>query len=114
VTEPRLASAVLVKALQRKAESEGGFAAILSRGDSDSGAVLVILAEKGRKVGILERLLTATGRYAWTRIGDQALANEEEIGKFLRRRRDFDPDIWLIELDIASAERFAAEMNEAL
>jgi hypothetical protein len=29
----------------------------------------------------------------------------------IARRRRFDPDLWLIELDIASAERFAAEMN---
>jgi hypothetical protein len=114
VSEPRLASDVLVKALQRKAESEGGFAAVLARGDSNSGAVLVILAERGRKARILERLLTASGTYEWTDIGGQALANEEEFGKFLARRRRFDPDIWLIELDIASAERFAAEMTGAL
>jgi hypothetical protein len=32
--EPRLQSELLVKALQRRAESEGGFAAVLARGDS--------------------------------------------------------------------------------
>lgn len=111
MSEARLSSAMLVGSLQRKAESEGGFAAVLARGDSNSGAILVILAEKGRKVRILERLLTPAGHYEWTPIGSQALANEEEFTKFQRRRRDFDPDIWLIELDIASAERFAAEMN---
>ena len=114
MSEPRLTSALLVNALQRKAESEGGFAAVLARGDSNSGAVLVVLAEKGRKVRILERLLTASGTYAWTSGSAQALANEEQFGKFLARRRNIDPDIWLIELDIASAERFAAEMTEAL
>jgi hypothetical protein len=114
VSEPRVTSALLVNALQRKAESEGGFAAVLARGDSTSGAVLVILAEKGRKVRILERLLTASGGYGWTPVSSQALANEEEFGKFLIRRRRVDPDIWLIELDIASAERFAAEMTSAL
>jgi hypothetical protein len=31
-----------------------------------------------------------------------------------RRKERFDPDIWLIELDVASAERFAAEMNESV
>lgn len=104
----------MVKALQRLAESQGGFAAVLARGDPDSGAILVILAEKGRKVRILERLLTASGTYSWSDLGGQALANEEEFGKFLARRRRFDPDIWLIELDIASAERFAAEMNSVV
>ena len=109
--EPRLQSAVMVSALKRQAEVEGGFAAVLARGDSQSGAILVILAEKGRKVRVLERTLQGDGRYAWQDIGSQAAQNEEEFQKFLDRRRKFDPDLWLIELDVASAERFAAEMN---
>jgi hypothetical protein len=109
--EGRLQSSILVNALQRRAESQGGFAAVLAKGDPTSGAVLVILAERGRKVRILERLLEGGERYIWRDVGQQALANEEEFEKFLVKRRRFDPDVWLIELDIASAERFAAEMN---
>ena len=37
--------------------------------------------------------------------------NEEQFQRFLERRRKYDPDLWILELDIASAERFAAEMN---
>jgi len=112
--EPRLISSVMVGALIRRAESEGGFAAVLAKGDPHAGSILVILAEKGRKVRILERALQASGRYSWQDTGSQALANTEETEKFLRRRREFDRDMWLIELDIASAERFAAEMNESV
>lgn len=110
--EGRLQSSILVNALQRRAESEGGFAAVLAKGDPTAGAVLVILAERGEKIKILERLLEGGERYAWREVGKQALANEQELQKFLERRRRFDPDIWLIELDVASAERFAAEMND--
>ena len=110
--EGRLQSSILVNALQRRAESEGGFAAVLAKGDPTAGAVLVILAERGEKIKILERLLEGGERYAWHEVGNQALANEQELQKFLDRRRRFDPDIWLIELDVASAERFAAEMND--
>jgi hypothetical protein len=109
--EPRLQTSTLVNALQRRAESHGGFAAVLAKGDPTSGAVMVILAERGRKVRILERLLDDGERYIWRDVGQQALANEEEFQRFLSKRRRFDPDIWLIELDVASAERFAAEMN---
>jgi hypothetical protein len=112
--EPRLQSSVLVGALLRRAQSEGGFAAVLAKGDPGAGAVLVILAERGVRVQILERLMEGEGRYCWQRIGDQALANPEETEKFLSRRRKYDPDIWLIELDTPSAERFAAEMNDAV
>jgi hypothetical protein len=109
--EARLQSSILVNALQRRAESEGGFAAVLAKGDPTAGSILVILAERGRKIRILERLLEGGERYVWREIRGQALANEQEFQKFLEKRRRFDPDIWLIELDIASAERFAAEMN---
>jgi hypothetical protein len=114
MTEARLQTSVLVGALMRRAESEGGFAAVLAKGDPTSGSVLVILCEKGRKARILERHLQGDGRYSWQGVGAQALESSEETEKFLQRRRKFDPDIWLIELDIPSAERFAAEMNEAI
>jgi hypothetical protein len=112
--EARLQSSILVNALQRRAESEGGFAAVLAKGDAAAGAVLVILTERGRRIKILERLLQGGERYVWRDIGNEALANEEDFKKFLDRRRRFDPDIWLIELDVVSAERFAAEMNDSV
>lgn len=106
----RLASSVLVAALLRRAQDEGGNGAVLAKGDPTAGSVTVILAEKGRKVCFLERLLLPGGNYAWQRSG-QDIENEDEFGNFLARRRKYDPDIWILELDIASAERFAAEMN---
>jgi len=57
-------------------------------------------------------LLQPDGRYAWLS-ARQEIENEEEFSSFLKRRRQFDPDLWILELDIASAERFAAEMNES-
>ena len=109
--QPRLSSHVLVSALIRRAESEGGFAAVLAKGDRDAGAITVILVERGGNLRILERMLQPDGSYLWHPISTQAAGNTEELNKFLARRRKTDPDMWLIELDIASAERFAAEMN---
>ena len=112
--EPRVTADLLVGALRRRAEAQGGFAAVLARGDSVAGAILVILAEKGRKARLLERVLDMEGTYRWHDLSGQALQNEELTEKFLARRRKNDPDLWLIELDVPSAERFAAEMNEAV
>jgi hypothetical protein len=107
---PRLASSVLVSALLRRAQDEGGNGAVLAKGDPTAGAIAVILAEKGRKACVLERLLQPDGRYSWEESG-QEVQNEEEFQRFLERRRKYDRDLWILELDIASAERFAAEMN---
>ena len=106
----RIASSVLASALLKMATQDGGFAAVLAKGDADSGAILVILTERGQRVQIVERLLHSDGHYAWTS-SNPAGGNADEFDKFLERRRRFDPDMWILELDTASAERFAAEMG---
>jgi hypothetical protein len=110
--EPRLSSSVLVSALIRRAESLGGFGAVLSKGDATAGAILVILAEKGRKLRVMERVLQPSGRYAWHTMVNEAADNAGEVEKFLTRRQKIDPDVWVLELDVASAERFADEMSD--
>jgi hypothetical protein len=107
--EPRIASSVLVGALLRRTESEGGFGAVLAKGDPNSGAVLVVLVERGVPI-CYERLLQPDGRYGWEESPGQP-GEPADLGAFLKRRRGIDPDLWIVELDIASAERFAAEMK---
>jgi hypothetical protein len=107
----RLTSSVLVGALIRRAESEGGFGAIVAKGDGAAGAIAVILRERGRSVALLERTLQPDGCYAWQASSSQEIDNEKEFSASLERKRRWDPDLWIVELDIASAERFAAEMN---
>jgi hypothetical protein len=104
--QPRLASSILVGALLRRAEAEGGFGMVLAKGDPTAGAIAVILAERGANPRFFERLLQPDGRYAW-----QESAQRGDLPALIERRRRFDPDLWLIELDVASTERFAAEMN---
>jgi hypothetical protein len=109
--EPRIASSILVSALLRRAEAEGGFGVVLAKGDPTAGSVAVLLTERGANPRLFERLLQADGRYAWQESGQRNLAEPGELEALIARRQRFDPDLWLIELDIASAERFAAEMN---
>ncbi|HEY7809790.1 MAG TPA: DUF1491 family protein [Allosphingosinicella sp.] len=104
---PRLATSVLAGALIRKAEGEGGFAAVLAKGDPTSGAILLLLTERGGPPVLLERLLKPGGSYSWAHpIDDPA-----QVPEFVARRRRFDPDLWVLELDIPSVERFTAEMS---
>jgi hypothetical protein len=104
----RLASSVLVSALLRRAEGVGGFGAVLAKGDATAGSILLILLERGANPSVYERVLQQDGGYSWA--GTAALA--EEVPSLVARRRRSDPDLWVIELDIPSAERFAAEMND--
>jgi hypothetical protein len=109
--EARIAASVLATALIRRAEGEGGFGAVLAKGDATAGSILVILLERGANPRLFERLLQPDGRYSWQESGSQRIDNPAEVPGFIARRRRFDPDSWVLELDVASAERFAAEMN---
>lgn len=106
----RLTSKLLVSALVRRAQAQGGHAMVLRHGDDGAGAVLLLGLDRGRFVALLERALDRDGRYRWARCGpaDDDVAARDA---YLERRRRQDPDLWLVELDIAEVERFAAEMT---
>jgi hypothetical protein len=101
----RLPAHVEVAAVMRRAEAEGGFATLLRRGDPDRGAVTLVLEKRGEFCGILERELGPSFDYEWV----FKPAGSESVAEFIARRERFDPDFWLIELDIAEPERFIAE-----
>ena len=105
----RLPSAVEASGLVRNAQAAGDFAAILQKGDPDRGALLLVVSSRGRHVACLERVLDLDGGYRWDRVGPDESASPEELRNFLEKRRRFDADSWLIELDIAQPERFIAE-----
>ena len=109
--EPRLATSIVASALMRRAAGEGGFAAILAKGDERAGSMLVILAERGVRRRYLERILQPDGAYEWTDVMAKASGDEQEGDRLLARRRELDPDLWVVELDVPDPERFAAEMN---
>ncbi len=108
--EPRLASSLLVTALLRRAEADGGFGTVIARGDATAGAIAVILTERGAHPRLFERMLQPDGRYGWEELSGR-ITEGQELDALLERRRRFDPDLWIVELDIVSPERFAAEMN---
>jgi hypothetical protein len=108
---PRLASGVLASALIRRVNAEGGHAMVLAKGDVTSGSILLVCAERGRVSGLRERLLGVDGAYVWQDVSPPATAETPDFSDYLKRRRARDPDLWVIELDIPNAERFAAETS---
>ena len=112
--EPRLASHMLVSGLIRQAEAHGGFAAVLRKGDRTAGTILLLRREKGQNPALFERFPSLDGPDSWMRVTIEDIDIEQKISEFLDRRVARDPDIWILELDVPSAERFTdilATMN---
>lgn len=105
----RLTADMLVAALRKRIGAAGGFVTVVHRGDATSGAILVLAHHNGRNPVALERRMGMDGAYNMVATGPQAAELIEEIEEYAARRRTRDPDLWVIEANVADAERFAAE-----
>jgi hypothetical protein len=105
----RLTSAIIVSAMMRRVSGEGGNAMVIARGDPEAGAILVVCMARGVVTSVIERVRGPDDRLSWDEKSQQVIQNEQETGNYIARRRAHDSDLWVVELDIANAERFAAE-----
>jgi hypothetical protein len=106
----RPATGLLVSALIRRIEAEGGHAMVLAKGDATSGAILLVLADRGQALRLVERSLGLDDVYRWIEAGPTGVDDPQALGDYLARRRRSDPDLWVVELDCPEAERIAAEL----
>ncbi|ARS28128.1 DUF1491 family protein [Sphingomonas sp. KC8] len=109
----RLAAGLFVSALIRRMEAAGGGGMVLAKGDATSGAILLIIADRGETRAVLERTLDERGLYHWTPTGPADPDQPGALPEYIARRRRFDPDLWVLELDGAEAARIADEMAAA-
>lgn len=109
--EPRLAASVRIEALKRFTSAAGGFATIIARGDPVSGAILIARSIRGQDNALFESFLGLAGKPDWQEVWSEesgsALARGS-MAEYIDRRRARDPDLWIIELDIASRAQFNA------
>ena len=75
---------------------------------SDAGTLLVICCENGANGAAFERMPQSDGSRAWTLSRKQDAENPQEFWEYCDRRRGQDEDLWIVELDIANAQRFIA------
>ena len=101
----RLPTHLTVAALLRRVNDAGGIAVVCARGDADAGALLIVLE---REAAGLERAIGMDGADVLVRSGP-ASGSGESLDEYWARRRQRDPDLWVVALDVADGERFAAE-----
>ncbi len=104
----RLPSGLLVSAMLRRANDAGGFGAVLARGDAQGGTILIVIARPGMPERVVERGPGAAGEAVLVD-STPATGTDGGIADYWRRRRSRDPDLWVIELDVAGAEQLVAE-----
>lgn len=109
----RLATHIEVNALVRRVNGEGGFAMVLARGERDAGTLLVVVLGRDNDSRAYERMPQLDGTRAWSLARAEDPAKPGEFGAYLERRKAQDPDLWIVELDVRSPERFVEGLPDS-
>ena len=104
MTDDRLPTHLLVGAMLRRANDQGGMGMVLGKGDSQGGGILIVAAEPGSAESVLERAFDLDGKPILRNV-----TPSDDVSGYWRRRRARDRDLWVIELTVAGVERFIAE-----
>ena len=104
--DDRLPTHLEISGLIRAVEAAGGFATVLAKGERDAGTILVICCENGANSRLYERMPQLDGSRVWTRTKTDDVEKPGEFLEYWQRRKRQDSDLWVLELDIADAERF--------
>lgn len=104
----RLPTHLEISGLIRAVEAAGGFATVLAKGERDAGTMLITTLGRGEPARLYERMPQLDGSRIFTVTREQDSDNPMEFNEYLTKRSRQDPDIWIVELDIADAARFVA------
>jgi hypothetical protein len=98
MTEPKVKAAFWVQIALRLSDAAGRPAAVIRRGDPDSGGILAVL--RGREgLSVLTQVRTADGLAAWLRGTGPGAVPETTADAYIARQLGFDPDLWVVEFE---------------
>ena len=106
----RVTTELWVSAIVRRAFAGGGFAAIERRGAAEAGAVVILRRDRLGEVRLYAPAPQAS--YDEARPQERLFAevlrttDEDEVAKRIEREARFDPDLWVVELEVGD-EAFA-------
>ncbi|MDN3646880.1 DUF1491 family protein [Pontixanthobacter aestiaquae] len=111
--DARLPAHLEISGIIRAVQAEGGFATVLSKGERDAGTIMIVTLDRGGPARLYERMPQIDGSRPFVLSREQDADNPMEFNEFLRKRGAQDPDLWVLELDIADPERFAALQHKS-
>jgi len=102
--EARLKTGIWVRALIRRCDLAAIGVAMTARGDPDAGAILLKLLPREGGATVLAQARRPDGSAVWMRATGAAPVSEADADAYIARQRGRDPDLWVIEIETASAD----------
>jgi hypothetical protein len=98
-----------VQAYVARFSAQGKSVFVLRRGDPHRGVVLVKLHLLGEGFRVMAQRRNLEGDLAWESVLGEAPAPEAEADGFIERQAGYDPDLWVIEVEMRSDD---AELDQ--
>ena len=83
---------------------------VTAKGERDAGTILILTIYRGENAVLFEKMPQLDGSRPFIAAKRQNPEKKEEIFEYLERRKNQDPDIWILEVDIADGARFVASL----
>lgn len=97
-------------ALIRRANIAGAFAAVVRKGDTDAGAVLVKVSTLDGRARLYAPARNGEGERIWLDLSAGPLGdNEPDVDDYVQKRVRTDPDLWVIEVEDREGRHFLLE-----
>ncbi len=108
----RLRTQIWVSALIRRVVISGAFAAVSRHGDDTAGTVLVKVNRLDGRADVYAASTAPDGTRQWyCPVGDVGAVTEEDADAHLRRAADFDPDVWVVEIEDRQGRSFLDDLE---
>jgi hypothetical protein len=109
----RIKSEIWVRAYLRRCQSEGVPVVIVRRGDEAAGAIFICVDRLDGTVALYgpapAGLTGSDSDRRWTRCFQSPAVGEAEASAYLARQREFDPDLWIIEIEDRAGRHFLGD-----
>tara|TARA_B100000524_G_scaffold309345_1_gene185319 strand:- start:39 stop:371 length:333 start_codon:yes stop_codon:yes gene_type:complete len=105
----KLTTDIWISAYRTKLEKEGIPFYFYKRGDKSAGAILIKFSNLADDFQLYHRIIGHDEKQKWEIL---ETGNEEKIDRTIKRQCDFDPDIWVIEIDDPKGKKILSEFDE--
>ncbi|QIE57498.1 DUF1491 family protein [Pikeienuella piscinae] len=105
--KPRLTAEFWVAAYLARLERAAIPAYLAAKGDPTAGAVIVKVATMDGRASAFTRAYGPEGDRVWTPLAEAA--PEPDVDAVLARQRNFDPDLWIVEIEDPKGRTLLAE-----
>jgi hypothetical protein len=109
---PRLKAEIWIKALMRRAQVAGAFAAVVRRGDETAGSLLLKLNTLDGQAVVFVPGYDFNGQRVWRTHSAAGPTPEAQADQYIEKAMSRDPDVWVVEIEDSQGRSFIDEPIE--